>query len=198
VIRVHQLLKFGYDRLVSSDYSCTDEPSLTQVLVQSMDNVLIEPPSEIEDWSDFFHVSDDPPENTGGRTGKRRKRVDVRVSTGQRPRQHFRFEAKRLNSSASTAEYVGTEGLGCFVSDEYAAEDDDAGMLGYVQSNDEQIWAERLKDRITADSVRLRVTKDGHWKPHSLPGAHPHLYRTRHMRDSGREISILHTLLRFH
>lgn len=197
VIRVHELLKLGYDRLNPRNYAKSDEPSLTQALVQTMDDVLEDPPEAIEAWCDFFHVSDDPPENTKGLRGKRRKRVDVRVCSGQRPRRRFRFEAKRLNSPKSVTSYIGAAGLGCYLSEDYAAEDDEAGMLGYVQVDDESVWAARLKDCFANEPLRTRISGPGQWRPHNLTHGPSHTYHTVHQRDSGRNIGIFHTLLRF-
>ena len=78
--------------------------------------------------------------NVQGKLGKSRPRVDIefeRVVRGKRPR--LRFEAKRLNSATghTVAKYLGEEGLGCFLSGKYPMMHAEAGMLGYVQGEDE-------------------------------------------------------------
>src|SRR3979411_632392 len=40
--------------------------------------------------------------------------------------------------------YLGAKGLGCFLSGSYAGTEQRGGMLGYVQSDDEQTWAAKI------------------------------------------------------
>lgn len=198
VVRVHQLLQLGYQRLHSRRYSQADEPSITGFLVSEMKAVLNDPPVRIQEWCDFFHVCDDPPENTGGRTGKRRKRVDMRIESGRRPRSEFRFEAKRLYNSNSAADYWGGDGIGCFLSGSYGPADPDVGMLGYVQSIDEVHWHKQLSAWVSKHSDSLSITEDGKWHLADFPIAGFTVNVTRHVRShDASTVHVYHTLLRF-
>ena len=48
-------------------------------------------------------------------------------------------EVKRLGKGNPVSRYLGAKGLGCFLSGSYAGTEQRGGMLGYVQSDDEQI-----------------------------------------------------------
>ena len=85
-------------------------------------------------WTKNFWAVEETRVNDGEREGKYRRRIDIEIIEHRRgPRPRFRFEAKRLRDSDSRREYLGHDGLGCFLDGRYAASDPDAGMLGYVQ-----------------------------------------------------------------
>lgn len=198
VKRVHWLLAFACQRLDRKAFQATAEPAITGKIVESIEQVLDDPSPEIRDWCECFFVADDPPENTGGRLGKTRKRVDIRfVSSEFHPRCHFRLEAKRLNRPSSVNEYFGPEGLGCFLSGQYGPDDQDAGMLGYVQLESSQYWADRLERCSRSSSVDLSIAPAGHWKRIELIEQLEHSYQTKHIRTGGAPLTVYHTLMRF-
>jgi len=148
-----------------------------------------------------YAVADDPPiQEMGAREGKRRLRIDIEViRTGHGPRPRFQFEAKRLRqaNSESVADYLGPEGLGCFVSGRYARGQPEAGMLGYVQSDDGVLWAARICDRLREEPSRHSVTPDGAPTAVTVHAALPHSFRSRHERLAvGTAIVVYHTMLR--
>ena len=148
-----------------------------------------------------FSVHDDPPVNDGRRKGKQRKRVDLRTDFGRyHPRARFRFEAKRLGKRHLAKTYLGVKGLGCFLCGDYAKEEDEAGMLDYVQTGNLEDWGKRIAEEI-AKSPSLYVMHPAYpFSSHPMPGTGLlKVYRSKHYRSMvGRAIVITHTLLRLH
>ena len=105
--KVHTLVAMGYDRS-KAEFRCdAEEPTITGFLAQAIREITEDP--EAQDWIARYEVHDEPPQNTEGRTGKRRRRVDMELAlisgqTGKRPR--FQFEAKRLYRGDSVTEYL--------------------------------------------------------------------------------------------
>ncbi len=195
VRRVHQLIKRGYDRLTPSALREEEEPAITGILVEAIEEVLDDPNSE--HWADFFDVHDDPPVKHRSRRGKRRYRLDIKfVSSQQRPRQLFSFEAKRLGERHPVRAYLGKEGLGCFLDGKYAGDQDDVGMLGYVQSGDSAAWIAEIGRSLAASPQKYSVLDS--WQRWYFAGGPDHCYRTRHSRQGHeRELNVYHTLLSF-
>src|SRR2546427_5962096 len=89
---------------------------------------------------------------TPGKLGKRRKRVDIEFERSSRGVAfHFHFEAKRLYRSDSLSEYLGDEGLGMFLSGDYASDERVGGMLGYVQRDSLDAWLGKLQIELGAN-----------------------------------------------
>ena len=150
------LLLRGYARLNPSELQGAEEPHITGEIVRSVREVL--EASDAVSWMQDFGILDDPPQNIHGKFGKYRPRIDiefVQVVRGRRPR--FHIEAKRLYRSGSVNDYFGAEGLGMFVVGTYAARETSAGMLGYVQTEDSQVWVGRLRSGFVSRTNQLRV-----------------------------------------
>jgi hypothetical protein len=195
--RAHRLIKMGYDCLTPAAYLREEEPAITGILVERIDEVLDGP--DVEQWFSFFAVHDDPPVPDRIRRGKHRLRLDIKiVSSEQRPRAVLSFEAKRLNESQSVGAYLGAKGLGCFLEGRYAKGQDDAGMLGYVQSDDLSSWGVRIGQALAASPERYGVLPGHSWHTWPMADGPDHSYRSRHLRRHlQREIDIYHTLLSF-
>ena len=193
---VYGLLEMGYNRLAPKRHKHSDETAITGELARAIDEVLDD--TTAPSWVRFYSVYDDPAVNQRERYGKRRRRVDIKfTATICCPRPKFHFEAKRLHDSGSAAEYLGADGLGCFITGAYARDADEAGMLGYVQSNDEETWAMELC-AILNNSNCYCVCKDGRWNPCVITSQLKHTYTTRHSRAKRLgPIRISHVLLRF-
>lgn len=174
-----------------------EEPAITGALVQAICEACDDPRSE--EWVDFFDVHDDPPVNDEIRKGKHRRRLDVKIVSAElRPRQMFSFEAKRLDETHTISAYLGREGLGCFLAGEYAGNEEDGGMLGYVQSGDLGAWAVKIGETLMASGRRYAVLSGNPWRKWVMAEGPNHCYRSRHMRQPvQREIDIYHTLLSF-
>lgn len=200
--RVHRLVKLGYDRLTPADHAHAQETAITGVLVEAIEAVLETPASQ---WMRFFSVLDDPPVNEPKRrprrrTGRARRRVDIRIDSAlTSPRTRFHFECKRLGKGHSAGTYLGTDGLGCFLRGEYAREDVRAGMLGYLQSDDEKTWAGRIEAAIASTDQHYAIQRDSPWRHEPVVNELMCTYRSGHSRGCGRRpIEIYHTLLRFY
>ena len=197
VRRVHELVLLGYARMNRSAYSKSQEPVITGDLVNAIDSVLSE---RVDPWMSMFSVHDDPPINDDKRKGKSRRRVDLRLDSGGfSPRARFQFECKRLGKRHTVKIYLGAEGLGCFLRGDYATDDDQAGMIGYVQSGDIGDWGTRIEKELmeTPDFYAMVPrTKFTVGMPRSNVS---HKYHSKHHRATlGRAIVIDHVLLSFY
>lgn len=193
---VHQLIQFGYSRLTPANHVADDEPAITGHLVDSMNDVIDDKKSPR--WARFYSVHDDPPVRHQTKTGKRRKRVDIRFDSIESiPRTRFFLEAKRLGKKNPVGDYLGDEGLGCFLSDEYAVSEPDGGMLAYVQDKDAVHWASSLLKRIGKAKNKYAVCANGAWKTIRFAGGPAHTFTSRHTRKSGNRIDIYHSFLIF-
>jgi hypothetical protein len=190
------LLELGYRKLTPSAWSTAEETAITGEIVRAMDEVLENPPRP---WFRHFSVHDDPPVNTPGRLGRSRKRLDIKIVSSQYlPRNRFSFEAKRLGKHNPVGNYVGPEGLGCFLKGDYADKEDDAGMLGYVQSDTAKNWARKIQAKLEEPHNDFALYDNSSWRKHFMRSGPTYTYRTRHNRVAlGRPIDIYHTLLMF-
>ncbi len=194
--RAHQLIQMGYDRLNPADSRMAAEEDITGVLVAAIREVFDDPTSA--EWVEIFDVHEERPVRDVRRKGKHRSRLDIKiVSSEQRPRQALSFEAKRLGRRHSVTAYLGAEGLGCFLSGKYARDEEDAGMLGYVQSDGRSDWAARIGQKLAKEFQRYAVLDS--WYRYQMVEGPDHCYRSRHLRRSlKRPVDVYHTLLTFH
>lgn len=194
----HRWLAQGYAMLDAAGLSSAEEEEITGELVRAMNEIADRPDAP----SCVLHmaVSEEVRQNTGGRRGKHRRRLDIeimRTSQGRRPR--FCIEAKRLHRSDSVSEYLGPDGLSCFLSGDYAPMAPLAGMLGYVQRDEPIHWAQKIEASLHADSRRYGLRKDGRWQAKEVVSSLADTYESRHDRATpGEPITIVHVLLRFH
>lgn len=191
---VHCILARGFQQLAGTSLAGCDEPAMTGALVKVTRNFLESdecPPR----WRRAYHVNDEVPINDQLLPkGMSRPRIDIEfIRIGSRQRPAFHFEAKRLRGTGSLSEYIGEDGLGCFLTGKYSRQQGHAGMLGYVESDAPQEWAHRLRGALREhDSILL---EGDFWKQEFLPDLE-HCYSTRHTRpDVGQAIGIYHTLL---
>ena len=195
----HRLIAEGYTRMDKVAFAGEQEPAITGELVRQM-RAYLESGEGTPTWVCYYSIHDDPPLSVDGKRGKARPRVDIefeRVSRGSRPR--LRFEAKRLNSTTGhrVSVYLGRKGLGCFLSGKYPTTHGEAGMLGYVQSEDEATWAERIAEALRRDGPQYAVA-DPPFAPQAICAALPHTFISHHMmKDARSPIIVHHVLLRF-
>lgn len=194
---VLQLIVAGHKRLTehNTDYSNEEEPNITGELVRCTNEYIDSFFSP--DWTANYVVNEESPENTKGRLGKNRKRVDIVCTlAGRRPLQHIRFEAKRLkDKNFPVGKYVGSEGLMEFITGNYAPEDNAGGMLGYVQSDDCEYWAKQIPDALSKRE-EVCITEDGLWQNAYIENVN-HCYKTRHNRMANNKFLVYHLLLDF-
>lgn len=180
---VHRVLAAGYRRLDVVKLAKKEETAITGLLVDKM-RALVESRA-CPRGAQHFAIHDDQP-HSGALEGRYRPRIDIvvqRTGVGRQPR--FHFEAKRLYATDSVSEYVGEDGMGCFLSGRYAKEAPDAGMLGYVQKDTPEVWATKLEKKLGARAG---------WTQHSLDVALPYSYRSSHVRQR-KPFELFHVLL---
>jgi hypothetical protein len=197
VNRSHHVLKMGYDLVDPVSLAASEEEVITGRLTKAMQDALEDLEAPL--WAKNFSAVEETRVNDSEREGKRRLRIDIEVIEHKRgPRPRFRFEAKRLRDSDSRREYLGHDGLGCFLDGRYAASDPDAGMLGYVQEGKAADHVVKIADYLLRDPVRFGVSQDGGWKEHRLVNG-LQTYASSHQRTGALpDIVIFHTLLNFH
>jgi hypothetical protein len=199
-MRTHvlRLIAEGYTRMDKSRFADEQEPSITGALVERMREFL-EEDADAPSWCAFYSINDDPPLNVTQKQGKSRPRVDIefeRVACGKRPR--LRFEAKRLNSATghTVSGYLGKDGLGCFLSGKYPLTHAEAGMLGYVQSDDETTWAKRIASVLSRDRNEYAV-EEPLFCGQAAPAGLAYTYLSHHHSKAAPHTTIHHVLLRF-
>jgi len=199
VEKVLLLVHMGHQRLDHGKCHDWAEEDITGELVRAVNGVLDDvcsPP-----WCDRLDCREEERVNTGDRRGRRRRRVDISFESSEaRPRPRLQFEAKPLKDGRSVTAYLGDDGLGCFFAgqDAYAREHDAAGMLGYVQADDEATWAGRIQSRLTEEPREHYISADGAWRHVAAPDGPSHVYRTRHSRqDPPKQLAVFHVLLVF-
>jgi hypothetical protein len=190
----------AYGAMDPHSLKTAEEPHITGELVRFA-RTLIES-DRAEPWMEQMEVLDDPPQNLGGRYGKKRPRIDIEfVRTGRGTRHRFHIEAKRLYRSDSVNEYFGSSGLQMFVHGEYAGNWPSAGMLGYVQSETCDVWLRRVASGFAARRIEICACEGlPDWLPAGWEGVGLDSVHTSHHertpQDSGR-IEIFHLLLEF-
>lgn len=195
--RCHDLLAIGYAKLDAASFQKKEEPVISGELVLAI-NESIES-QEAPSWAAHFIVLDDPPVNALRRSGKRRRRVDFEmIKTLRGPRPRFHFEAKRLHRSDSVSEYLGPKGIELLLNGEYAADQPDAGMLGYVQNGEPRAWAGKIGTKLRADREKYRMKDGDDFEEQQLTSALKDTYLSKHDRPAvGKPIAIFHTFLWF-
>lgn len=183
----------GFQRIRGSIPQGVDEVAMTGLLVRAVNHYLESTECPVE-WTVYDVHEEVPVNDEAFSRGMQRPRIDIeftRIAPGRRPR--FHFEAKRLRNGASLADYLGEDGLGCFLTERYARTEGHAGMLGYVESDSPSEWAEKL-----CRSLRRHVSTlqgDGFWDRRMAPDLE-HCYLTKHARSEGSHpIDVYHTLL---
>jgi hypothetical protein len=189
-------LQLGYTRLNPADYVTSREEDFTGCLTAEMKAVLRS--RTAPDWTADLVVQDEVYVEDDLRRGKRRLRIDIEFERVRRgPRPIFQFEAKRLRSRASLNAYLGPGGLGCFLDGRYAANQNTAGMLGYVQSGTIDERADQLGTRLSTPGGPYAVLPDGTWQPVAIVAALTTRQTTHRRRKPLPAITVLHTLLTF-
>lgn len=195
---VFQLLKLGYDRLDASFYENWKEPAITGELKRGIKEVLNSRMSP--KWTGRYTVREEEPIDSPDRKGVERQRIDIefeRVQHGPRP--VYPFEAKRLcTNTHSIGLYLGSEGLGEFLAGNYASNTDEAGMLGYIQSESPKEWAKKAKRKFEDAPESFHLCPDGNWASASIIEGLDFCFHSKHDRPSmGKPIAIYHLFLIF-
>ena len=196
VQRAHCVLQMGYDLLDAAAFCNSQEEDITGELTRSMQTAV--EGRDAPRWAKNFWASEEVRVADDSRLGKRRKRIDIEIIQHQAgPRPRFRIEAKRLHSPASRRDYLGEDGLGCFLDGRYAKKDQMAGMLGYVQEGTLELHAEAIGEFLKKKPTKYAVAPNGGWAKATILKDLA-TYRSVHGRVKPLPaIVILHTLLSF-
>jgi hypothetical protein len=195
-LRIHALtlLALGHARMTPVNFTTAEEDAITGELTREM-NAVIEDESAPE-WTEHYSAREQVRANTPDKLGKARPIVDIefeRHQRGRRPR--LRFEAKRLGPAHPASGYFGDGGLEAFTSGYYDRTHQDVGMLGYVQSDDEPTWADKLAKESIKRSQPLAITEP--WLAFPGEGFPQFTYRTGHHDELKRTLNVFHVLLGF-
>jgi hypothetical protein len=180
-------------------FAAEQEPAVTGELVREM-RAYLESGATAPNWASYYTIHDDPPRIVGGKLGIARPRVDIefeRVVSGPRPR--LQFEAKRLDTPTghTVSGYLGKDGLGCFTSGRYPMTHHEAGMLGYVQSETEEIWADRIEHALLKEKAKY-MAMDPPFSHQRVLSLLRYTYLSHHRRNRGAGPFVVHhVLLRF-
>jgi hypothetical protein len=189
----HQLLAWGYQdsrHLITSD---REETEITGFIAEAIQNRLNFPTDE-RYWR--YNVKEDNPVSGEGRTGKRRRKIDIIVEDScSRPRSWYVFEAKRLRrASHNISIYMGEDGMMRFIEGRYAPANKEVAMIGYVQTDTAAHWVKELETHFAEDSENqlLVVNKL------SKVSIHPDIqdeWASSHNRTTGSPLTIFHLFL---
>ena len=192
--RVHLLIELGYKKARNKFNSKTQETHITSHITEAIQEIFEDPISGSL-WIDFDIDEDSlvKKENTYGRS-KPRVDIVIKFCAGS-PRPKFNFEAKRLKTNSSTTgDYVGLDGLMCFVNGHYSDQFPEASMLGYVQSDTIAQWKIKVQNAIIVDALPLEL--DGTQTDYYGINALPDEWISNHKRSVlGRPIIVYHILL---
>jgi hypothetical protein len=186
---VHFLLESAYQKLTPGQFYKSEEDDITGALCDVMRELTEVAPTQR--WMHCFHVEDQHPVSGNRRAdglerrGKRRPKIDIRlVYKSFLPNPTYCIEAKRLYRSDSISEYISGEGIGAFTCGEYAKSDATAGMLAYIQAQDEKSWLLKLRRHISLAQI-------------AMPLGPKSCFCSSHQREDGSKIAIIHVLFDF-
>jgi hypothetical protein len=102
---------------------------------------------------------------------------------------HFAFECKRLRIPypppskflTNNSEYVGDQGMLCFITGKYSGRVKHGGMIGYVMDGDVQKAISSLADLIKQKAVSLQIENNTGLEPSSFLTASDNLKETKHI-----------------
>ena len=171
---VPQILKLISDTWTSdAKPAVTDyEVPMTQALMVAMRRSKNAQRLPFQIWSESLEFHE--------RTGQLLGRLDIRFSAGHREEVYFAIECKRLRYPTSkgtrpnTSEYVGRDGMMCFVSGQYSSSVEIGGMLGYVMDGNTTTAVTDVGKSIGRSKTKLCIAGVHAWKVSSLaPKATP-------------------------
>lgn len=193
----HQLLAWGYADVRTHLHSDLDEPAITGLLCQAMQQRIYHP--NTPDKYLNYAIGDQAPISPGGELGIDRLRLDISVRrTGIRNEIVYVFEAKRLRTGGFTiGKYIGAGGMGDFIECRYAAGCPEGAMVGLWQDKDVSYWRSQLENAFDADR-RAQTPKLGIKAGLAMAQIItpiPDEWRSTHRRTDGSFIDLNHIFL---
>lgn len=196
------LIGRGYAGLDRKWLQNKEEPDVTGCLVEAIEAIMNDPKAPM--WMEQYSITDNPPLNVPGKLGKSRPVVDIKFEfSASHPRLRYLLEAKwigtRKPSLGSKKGYLGEEGISCFLSGRYPVDIGHAGMLGYVYSDNESIWAEKIRKKMATKLKPLHIRKSDNqvWKRDKTQESFHAFISIHDCPPPVGELHITHLLLRF-
>jgi hypothetical protein len=189
--RCHKILEAGYAKALPRIRSGpSEETDITGYICEGIEEWLRENPKE----AFAFYVKDDPPLANSKRTGKRRFRTDILIGYASGSRPEFLFESKRLKRPTGGAiKYCGSDGMGCFISGRYAGRYNEAGMIGYIQTDSAEYWMDLLQTHLQKEKEALGLISLD--KKPSFVEALANEWASTHKRPALGPVTLFHILL---
>lgn len=190
----HQLLVWGYEGAKDKITSADEEPVITGLIVAAIEDKLSD--VNTPDYYDKYQPHENKPDNKTGRKGKHRPMPDIMICfSGCRPRIEFFVEAKRLKANGfPIGEYVGKDGLQCFLRGDYACDCVSAAMIAYVQSDTPDRWFAQLDNRFSSDNLKTLGIKSKLNQVSVLSDLN-YEWVSEHSRNGSKRITIYHIFL---
>jgi hypothetical protein len=193
----HQLLAWAYADARSLLNRDCDEPTITGLLCQAMQQRIYQP--DIPDPYLHYAIGDQSPISPGGELGNDRLRLDIAVRrTGIRQEIVYAFEAKRLRTGDFTiGKYTGTGGMGDFIECRYAVGCPEGAMIGLWQDKDPDYWQGELARSFDSDKEAPvpRLSTQETLVPFNVISALSGQLRSVHLRTDGTPIALIHSFL---
>lgn len=191
----HILIQMGYECIRGEDHTASCEDDITMRLADAIRAYLSTGASPR--WTIHYFVRDQIRQSSPATPARKRPQVDIEMESNNRGRPVYHFEAKRLRgTSACVDAYFGEDGLGCFLSGRYGADSSEGGMLGYIQHQSVDYWAQLLEQSLR-ESARLQLSRGHQWERQIIDDGPDHVFSTTHTRQGQGEIVICHSLLDF-
>ncbi|MHB9036375.1 MAG: hypothetical protein ACYC64_06885 [Armatimonadota bacterium] len=190
----HQMLVWGYDGAKNRISADDEEPAITGLIVAAIEDKLND--VDTPDYYDKYQPHENKPDNKTGRKGKHRPMPDIMICfSGCRPRMEFYVEAKRLRANGfPIGEYIGEDGLQCFLRGDYACDCLSAAMIAYIQSDTPERWFTQLDNRFSSDTSKSLGIKTELGQTSVLSDL-PHEWVSEHSRNDSTNIRIYHIFL---
>lgn len=184
----HQILAWGYQDSLNQIHANLEEEEITGFIGEAIEERLNDP--NTDERFDRYSLHQEKPISSQGRTGKGRLRLDIVIQySGSRPRPEYIFEAKRLcKGSHPIGKYIGKDGMQCFIDGRYASQYPEAGMIGYLQSDDCSYWEKELRRK-------LNQNNNNQLQCITIICSLPYEYFSKHKRRSGQSVTIYHIFL---
>ncbi len=137
---------------------------------------------------------------TDSTTGKEIGRIDIRFLHGYREDVYFAFECKRLRIPyesgirSNASEYVGIDGMMCFITGKYSKALASGGMIGYVMDSDVTSAIHSVKEAIDRSFTILCLVRSTSLSSCSIMPNEKIIKETRHELPN-RKFTIYHIFL---
>ncbi len=137
---------------------------------------------------------------TDPETGKEIGRIDIRFLHGYREDVYFAFECKRLRVPyksgirSNASEYVGVDGMMCFITGKYGKALVSGGMIGYVMDSDVRTAIQSVKKAIHRNCTILCLVQNTGLSSCSIMSNEQIIKETRH-NLTNRRFTIYHVFV---